>query len=116
MSDTKFAITAAIAACATVAVVAIHNGRGATETLLFVGIAAGAAVLLGISSLLARLLVPGSDWLARVNLVKPIAIIIVGAGMLVVGVVEADRVLIGWGAGMVAVFGLLSYWIWSRSR
>jgi hypothetical protein len=80
-----------------------------------------AAALIGCSVVTASIiithrLVPDSSDLRQINLYRPIAGVIVGMGLLIVGLVERDLTLIGWGTGLVAVFALLSVWIFRRPR
>ncbi|MDQ1425310.1 MAG: hypothetical protein QOD72_2808 [Acidimicrobiaceae bacterium] len=116
MSDKQFGIAATTTACVTTAAVAIHNGLGVWQTLMWVGVALLGCAVVSASIFIANRLVPDPVDLRQINLYKPVGGVILGLGVFILGLINVDVTLIGWGVGLVAVFGLLGVWIIRRPR
>jgi peptidoglycan/LPS O-acetylase OafA/YrhL len=115
MSERRFSLAVVVVACATAAAVALHDGLGGWDALVWVGGVAAAVALIGLSFFVAEKLAPDGS-LAQTTLAKPVGATILGAGVVVVGLVTGDdEVLVG-GVVAVVVFGFLMHVIRGSER
>jgi Zn-dependent protease len=88
MKDERFAVLTLLAACATVALVAIHHGLGAQQAAGWVGLAAGAALFFELFRRLAIRVLPNADPITQLNFGTSLA---VGTVTFVVAVVALPQ-------------------------
>jgi hypothetical protein len=83
---------------------------------MWVGVALLCCAVVSASIVIANRLVPEAGDLRQINLYKPVAGVILGLGLLILGLIQIDLTLIESGIGLVAVFALLGVWIIRRPR
>jgi hypothetical protein len=114
--DRRFQLWAGVAACATVAAVVLDHGLGWRGLVVWVGLTAAAVVLFEVCYALARMCVPGDDWITQLNLAQLLGASVICASVLVLGLVGQSSYEIALGAVGALFFGAWSYWIFRRTR
>ena len=116
MKDERFAVLTLLAACATVAVVAIHHGLGMQQTAGWVGLAAGAALLFEFFRRLAMRVLPDADPITQLNFGTSLGVGTVTFVVVILGAVTRDATAVGVGLAGAVVDGTLAYSIHRRAK
>jgi hypothetical protein len=116
MKDERFAVLTLLAACATVALVAIHHGLGAQQAAGWVGLAAGAALFFELFRRLGIRVLPNADPITQITFGTSLAVGTVTFVVAVVGAATGDATAVGVGLAVAVLNGTLGYSIHRRAK
>jgi hypothetical protein len=116
MKDDRFAVLTLLAACATVAAVAIDHGLGLRQTAGWVGLAVGAVLFFELFRHLAMRALPNADPITQLNFGTSLFVGTVTFVVAVVGAVTGDATAVGVGLAVAVVNGTLGYSIRRRAK
>jgi hypothetical protein len=116
MDDNRFAILGLLAACATVAAVALHHGLGVRQTAVWVGIAAGAMLLFELCRHVAQRALPQADPITQVNFAAFLCVATATFALAVLGAVHHNGAELGFGLAVAVPNGALGYSMLRRNR